>query len=102
MKQGISPIKTFNNNTISGGGTKVSDLFDNLVVPSWILSYDSVNGPSINNLYNINEIDGDDDYIDESLHDKLYQIMQPTKQKFTKHKKKKSYNKTKKYLKGNN
>jgi hypothetical protein len=102
MKQGISPIKTFNNNTISGGGSKVSDLFDNLVVPSWILSYDSVSGPSINNLYNINEIDGDDDYIDESLHDKLYQIMQPTKQKFTKHKKKKSYNKTKKYLKGNN
>ena len=99
LKQGISPIKTYNNNTISGGGSKVSDLFDNLVVPSWLLSYDTINNGSINSLNNNNVDDSDDDYIDETLHDKLYKIMQPQKKKFTKHKKKNYMNKTKKYLK---
>jgi hypothetical protein len=37
MGKGISPIKTLNTNNQSGG--KVSDLFDNIVVPNWAYSY---------------------------------------------------------------
>lgn len=38
MKEGLSPIMTINNDQI-GGSNLVSDLFNNLVVPNWALSY---------------------------------------------------------------
>ena len=43
MKSNMSPIMTLNTpNSITGGGTnKVSDLFNDLVVPNWALSYNN-------------------------------------------------------------
>ena len=37
MKSGISPIITFNTDSIQNGGNKVSDIFNDLVVPNWSL-----------------------------------------------------------------
>ena len=101
LKNGISPIKTYNNNlnqNFHGGNKKVSDLFENLVVPSWLLGYDTQSGLMQNNH---SDNDSEDDFLDESLHEKLFSIMQPTKKKFTKQNKKNHNNKTKKYLKKN-
>lgn len=41
MKAGLSPIMTVNTQSGGGKGEKVSDLFENLVVPTWALSYDA-------------------------------------------------------------
>jgi hypothetical protein len=86
LKKGMSPIKTMNNihhnilDEQSGGDSnQVSDLFDNLVVPNWLLSppykltggfnnYDEENDDDILMDENYNT---DDDIIDEDLHDKL-------------------------------
>ena len=44
MKAGISPITTLNTSQNGGGTNKVSDLFKNLVVPSYALSYSNKTG----------------------------------------------------------
>jgi hypothetical protein len=73
MKAGMSPIMTINNQQI-GGGEKVSDLFDNLVVPNWVLSYNNrMVGGKYNNV-EYNESD-DDDVVDDDLHEKLLELV---------------------------
>ena len=83
MKNGLSPIMTLNSNTNGGsfmqqdGGdgnniTKVSDLFNNLVIPNWNLSYNYKHGGSFverNNKYE------HDDIIEDELHDKLLNLV---------------------------
>jgi hypothetical protein len=84
LKNGLSPIITLNqNNIITGGGneSKVSDLFNNLVVPNWSLSYNYKNGGGNNNLNNKknqNE-ENDDDLLEDSLHDKLLNLVKVDK-----------------------
>jgi hypothetical protein len=71
MKAGMSPIMTLNSQ--HGGGDKVSDLFDNLVIPNWALSYgNKLGGSSYED--NNDEYDSDED-MDEDLHDKLIDLV---------------------------
>jgi hypothetical protein len=79
MKSNLSPIITMNNlNIISGGAgarTKVSDLFNDLAVPNWVLSY---NNRIVGQAYkdHIHDVDdNEDDVIGEDLHDKLLQLI---------------------------
>ena len=85
LKNGLSPIITLNqNNIITGGGgneSKVSDLFNNLVIPNWSLSYNYKNGGTnhiFNNKKNQNE-ENDDEMLDDSLHDKLLNLVKVDK-----------------------
>lgn len=73
MKAGMSPIMTINNEQI-GGGEKVSDLFNNLVIPNWTLSY---NNRIVGGKYKEVEHDesDDDDVIDDDLHEKLLDLV---------------------------
>jgi hypothetical protein len=67
MKAGMSPIMTLNNQY--GGGDKVSDLFNNLVIPNWALSYgNKLGGGTYKDVY---EEDVSDEDVDDDLHDKL-------------------------------
>ena len=71
MKAGMSPIMTLN--TQNGGGDKVSDLFNNLVIPNWALSYGNrMTGGKYDD--NDDNEESDDD-IDEDLHDKLIDLV---------------------------
>lgn len=92
MKAGMSPIMTLNNMTQFGGKTdKVSDLFDNLVIPNWTLTYNDSNYGGSHKDTKQNKIDNnsdsEDDVIDDDLHDKLltlvkeYEIKNNTKSK---------------------
>ena len=65
MKSGLSPILTINKPLQSGGSTKVSDLFNDLVIPNWALSYSMRGGE-----YKDESSDSESD-IDDELHDKL-------------------------------
>jgi hypothetical protein len=74
MKYGMSPIMTVNNEQ-TGGGEKVSDLFNNLVVPNWTLSY---NNRIVGGKYKEDESNDDsdeDDVIDDDLHEKLLELV---------------------------
>ena len=93
MRKGISPIKTINtNNNQLGGNNKVSDLFDNIVVPNWVYTIGKMSGGS--NSYeekkyvdNDNDSDSDDDsVIGGDLHDTLLGLVEEheTKTKETK------------------
>ena len=69
MKAGLSPILTVNQPLQSGGSSKVSDLFNDLVIPNWALSY-SIRGGE----YKDDTSDSDSEYGDDiadDLHDKL-------------------------------
>ena len=92
MKAGMSPILTVNSQT--GGNNKVSDLFDNLVIPNWALSYHMKGGE-----YKENKEESDDeDYnndIDEDLHDKLLGLVREHDNKLTKLEKNKKTRKQK-------
>ena len=71
LKAGLSPIMTVNNSIQTGGTDKVSDLFENLVIPNWALSY---NNKIIGGQYKDEDSensDEEDDDIDDDLHDKL-------------------------------
>jgi hypothetical protein len=91
MKKGVSPIKTINNSRhnnsdeqTGGDSNQVSDLFDNLVVPNWLLSPPYKLTGGFNNSYNDDEDDDnevftdennvEDDIIDNDLHDKLLEL----------------------------
>jgi hypothetical protein len=83
MKAGMSPIMTLNMSQF-GGKTdinKVSDLFDNLVVPNWVLTYnDRMTGGTDKYIgdkkqHDDNDTDSEDDVIDDDLHDKLLEIV---------------------------
>ena len=93
MKAGISPIMTLNTDQVGGGlSNNVSDLFKNLVVPSWTLSYSNKMGGGYKdhdkNRDSDNDSDSDSD-IDDDLHDKLLNLVRETdskvKRKNTKH-----------------
>ena len=70
MKAGLSPILTVNRPLQLGGSiVKVSDLFNDLVIPNWALSYNMRGGE-----YKDESSDSDSEYgddIDDDLHDKL-------------------------------
>jgi hypothetical protein len=69
MKTGLSPILTVNTPLQSGGATQVSDLFKDLVIPNWALSY-GMNGGEYKDESSDSDSDLDSD-IDDELHDKL-------------------------------
>lgn len=89
MKAGMSPIMTVNNNQLAGGSyEKVSDLFNDLVIPNWTLSYnnrimggkytENDNNDNKNdnkNDKNDNENEDKDDIIDDDLHDRLLELV---------------------------
>jgi hypothetical protein len=85
MKAGMSPIMTVNSDQ-SGGGDKVSDLFNDIVIPNWTLSY---NNRIIGGKYKeVEHIDSDDDVIDDDLHDKLLELVKEHNSEIKKTKKK--------------
>ena len=78
LKEGISPIMTINNeSTQNGGSDKVSDLFNDLVVPNWAFSYHNtmIGGMTRDETKKVysddSDSDSDDGIIDDDLHDKL-------------------------------
>jgi len=78
MKSNMSPIMTLNNpDSIIGGGDKVSDLFNNLVVPNWALSYNNriVGGKYKEVEHDDNDTESDDDVIHDDLHEKLLELV---------------------------
>ena len=85
MKAGISPIMTINSpNEMTGGSSdKVSDLFDNLVVPNWALTYNNrIIGGKYEDHHEDTDDDDDDegnDVIDDDLYDKLLDLVKETK-----------------------
>jgi len=97
LKNGLSPIITLNNNNVNVnananvnqiGGEKVSDLFNNLVIPNWSLSYNYKNGVLYEGgangvMYNTNKKrtveEDDDEVMEEALHDKLLNLVKVDK-----------------------
>lgn len=85
LKEGISPIRTLNLNQSGGSSNnkfdQVSDIFNDLVVPNWALSYPNIlqkTEPYINNYKKNNESDedhDDTDIIDDDLHEKLLNLV---------------------------
>jgi hypothetical protein len=72
LKAGLSPIMTVNNSIQTGGTDKVSDLFENLVIPNWALSYNNkIIGGQYKETSEDSENEDEDDDIDDDLHDKL-------------------------------
>jgi hypothetical protein len=91
MKAGMSPIMTLNTDQVGGGSDKVSDLFKNLVVPSWTLSYPNMNGGAYKDHENDDDSDSDSD-IDDDLHDKLLNLVRESDDKLNKKKTKNTKN----------
>jgi len=80
MKGGISPIMTLNDSTAQkGGSNNVSDLFNDLVVPNWVLSYPTIYGGGGDFKSNNNSDDesdeDEDDVIDDDIHDRLLNLV---------------------------
>jgi hypothetical protein len=75
LKAGMSPIMTVNSDQLGGTNEKVSDLFNNLVIPNWTLSYNNrLTGGKYNEIKKkIN--DTEDDIIDDDLHEKLLDLV---------------------------
>lgn len=85
MRAGMSPIKTMNDNPYQSGGN-VSDLFKNLVIPSWTLSYNNRIGGGKSKMDNFS----DDEAIDDELHDKLLGLVEQHNKKLKKQQDKKT------------
>lgn len=93
MKSKMSPIMTLNSpDSMIGGSNKVSDLFNDLVVPNWALSY---NNRLVGGKYqevDHDDSESDDDVIHDDLHEKLLDLVKqhnnnmpkPTKKRLTK------------------
>ena len=74
MKSGISPFTTLNDSNTQTGGN-VSDLFKNLVVPSWLVSQEyKATGGSKHRDKDSDE-DSEDEIISDDLHDKLIDLV---------------------------
>jgi len=73
LKNGMSPIMTFNTEQTGGKLDKVSDLFNDLVVPNWALSYNTSGGKYKEVEHN--DSDSDDDVVHDDLHDKLLELV---------------------------
>jgi hypothetical protein len=99
MKAGMSPIMTLNNNDSMIGGNKVSDLFNNLVVPNWALTYNNriIGGKYKEIEHNDHSESDDDEVISDDLHDKLLDLVKQHNVK-SKENKKKNTRKNKKIL----
>jgi len=80
MKSGISPFTTLNNvneqniQNIQNGGN-VSDLFKNLVVPSWLVSQENKIIGGSKHTKNFDEDSKDDEVISDELYDKLIDLV---------------------------
>lgn len=76
LKNGMSPIMTFNTEQTGGKLDKVSDLFNDLVVPNWALSYNNTftSGGKYKEVQH-NDTDSDDDVVHDDLHDKLLELV---------------------------
>ena len=74
MKGGISPFTTLNKMNGQTGGN-VSDLFKDLVVPTWLVSQGNIfsGGRKQNN--KDSDEDSDDEIISDDLHDKLIDLV---------------------------
>jgi hypothetical protein len=99
MKAGMSPIMTLNNNdSMIGGGNKVSDLFNDLVVPNWALTYNNrIIGGKYKEVQHNDDSESDDEVISDDLHDKLLDLVREHNVK-SKENKKKITRKNKKIL----
>jgi len=87
MKAGMSPIMTMNTGQL-GGANNVSDLFNDLVIPNWAITYNNQNAGGN---YKENDTDSDtDDDIDDDLHDKLLDLVREHENKLKQENKKKS------------
>jgi hypothetical protein len=86
MKGGISPIMTLNSSTAqTGGANNVSDLFNDLVVPNWVLSYPTIYGGGGTDYRGGDnseggghidyESDEEDDVIDDDIHERLLDLV---------------------------
>jgi len=87
MKEGISPIMTINKNQI-GGTNQVSDIFNDLVVPNWTLSYHNKMAGGAAKIHN--DSDSEDDVIDDDLHDRLLDLVKQHDIQMKENKKKKT------------
>lgn len=75
LKNGVSPIMTINRDQTGGKFEKVSDLFNDLVVPNWALSYNNrIIGGKYKEVEH-NDSDSEDDVVDDDLHDKLLELV---------------------------
>jgi hypothetical protein len=95
MKNGVSPILTLNKDQM-GGSNNVSDLFNDLVVPNWALSYTNQSG---GNYKKDIDNESDDDVIEDDIHDKLIDLVRKYDLDEKKTKEVKSKKSTKKQLK---
>ena len=104
MKGGMSPIMTLNtgDGKQQGGAPQVSDLFNDLVVPSWVLSYNQYGGEIDKNRKNEGDSESDDDIVDDDLHDKLLDLVRHHDTQNKKNKVTKNKNKVSKPKKGGN
>ena len=100
MKAGMSPIMTINNEQFGGESDKVSDLFNNLVIPNWTLTYNNriVGGKYKDIEKNKLDTDEEDDVIHDDLHDKLLDLVRKHNETI-KNKKQKVTRRVKKYSK---
>ena len=89
MRSGMSPIKTINDKYSNQSGGNVSDLFKNLVIPSWTLSYNNRIGGGKSKMDNFSD-DDDDETIDDELHDKLLGLVEQHNKKLKKQQDKKT------------
>ena len=96
MKSGISPITTLNTSQDGGGTNKVSDLFKNLVVPSYALSYSNKTGGEYKDDTDSDSDSDSNSDIDDDLHDKLLNLVRESDSKLTEGKKKKKFTKKQK------
>lgn len=75
LKEGLSPILTLNNISQSDGHNNVTDLFSDLVIPSWSLYHPEHSSNSYFNTTNIDDNESDsensNDYIEDDLYNKL-------------------------------
>jgi hypothetical protein len=75
MKTGFSPFTTLNKiNTQTGGNSNVSDLFKDLVVPSWLVSQGNIFSGG-KHTKNNDEDSEDDEIISDELYDKLVDLV---------------------------
>ena len=88
LKGGMSPIMTINTEQTGGNFNKVSDLFNDLVVPNWALSYNNrIVGGKYKKVEH-DDSDSEDDVIHDDLHEKLLELVKEHNIKSKENKKK--------------
>jgi hypothetical protein len=88
LKGGMSPIMTINTQQVGGNFDKVSDLFNDLVIPNWALSYNTrIVGGKYKEVEH-NDSDSEDDVIGDDLHEKLLDMVKEHNIKSKENKKK--------------